>query len=160
MIYKQFSLNINLSYTYLRDILNNAAAQRFQNFGDPTSLKSLTPLGQYNFWINPGDIAVYPNPFDFTRQAVIKPFRYDQTLFQEDGSYLKINDVTFGYTFKKELTKRIGITGLRLYLTGRNLYTFTNYSGPNPESVDGLGRDNSGGYPNSRSYTFGLNVQF
>ena len=160
MIYKQFSLNINVSYTFMRDILNNAAAQRFQSFGDPTLQKSLAPLGEYNFWVNPGDIARYPNPFDFTRQRVVRPFRYDQTLFQEDGSYLKINDVTFGYTFKRELTKRIGITGLRLYLTGRNLYTFTNYSGPNPESVDGLGRDDSGGYPNSRSYTFGLNIQF
>ncbi|SHG98065.1 SusC/RagA family TonB-linked outer membrane protein [Pedobacter caeni] len=160
MIYKQFSLNFNLSFTMKRDILNNAVAERFQNFGRPNVPGSLVPLDRYKFWETSGDVAQYPNPYDFTRQRVIKPFRFDQTLFQEDGSYLKINDVTLGYTFDRQLTKRIGITGLRIYLTGRNLYTFTNYTGPNPESVDALGRDKSEGYPNSRSYTFGLNVQF
>ena len=85
---------------------------------------------------------------------------YNQTLFQEDGSYFKINNVTLGYNFNREKLKRIHITSLRLYATANNVYTFSNYSGPDPELVTALGRDDSGGYPRSRSYTIGFQVQF
>ncbi|MNX82085.1 TonB dependent receptor [compost metagenome] len=81
-------------------------------------------------------------------------------MFQEDGSYLKINTLTLAYTFDKKLASRLGVTSMRVYCTGNNLYTFTNYTGPDPENVTDLGRDNSAGYPSRRSYSIGLNVQF
>jgi len=160
MQYNNFSLSVTGSYTLIRDILNNALASRFQNFQDPVSLSGLVPIEQYNYWKSSGDNATYPNPYDYTRYSQYRPFRYDQTLFQEDGSYFKIGQVTLSYNLKKELIKKWGISSLRVYGTAYNVYTFSNYSGPNPESVTDLGRDTSGGYPNPRSYILGLNVQF
>lgn len=158
--YKGFSLNVNLSLTIGRDIINNALADRLQNYKDPTREGAMVPINEYNAYVNPGDVAAFPNPYDFTRQAQVDPFRYNQTLFQEDGSYIKINDVTLSYNLNRDFTRRFGMNSFRIYGTAKNLHTFSNYSGPNPESVSALGRDSSGGYPNSRSYTLGLSVQF
>lgn len=168
--YKQYSININMSYTYKRDILNNSLSSMFQSFATPLKANSLVPIEQYNYWRSAGDNATYPNPYDYMRfgnygntsstGTEYLPFRYNQTLFQEDGSYLKINSITLSYTFDRKMLSKIGISSARVYVTGNNLYTFTNYSGPDPENVSDLGRDMSGGYPSRRSYSLGLNVQF
>jgi TonB-linked SusC/RagA family outer membrane protein len=143
--YKNFSLNVNFSFTVFRDILNNALAQRFQNYSDPTGSGGLVPLDRFNTWKQPGDIAVYPNPLDYLRYNKYKPFRYDQTLFMEDGSYLKFNNATFAYNIDKKLTKRWGMSSVRIYFSANNIATFSNYSGPDPEVVTVFGRDKSGG---------------
>ncbi|WP_225874847.1 SusC/RagA family TonB-linked outer membrane protein [Pedobacter hiemivivus] len=158
--YKNYSMNLNMSYTLKRDILNNALAERFQNFADPVKQNNLVPLDRYDYWRSAASNAMYPNPYDYPRYDIYRPFRFDQTLFQEDGSYLKINTLTLAYTFDRKFAERLGITSMRIYCTGNNLYTFTNYSGPDPENVTDLGRDNSKGYPSRRSYSLGLNVQF
>ncbi len=167
MMYGPFSLNINCSFTAIRDILNNDLASRFQGFSDPASSlpshatpQGLVPLEAYNYWKASGSNGTYPNPYDYTRASRVSPFRYDQTLFQEDGSYLKINQVTFSYNFKKTVIRKWGMSSARVYCTAYNVYTFSNYSGANPENVTDLGRDISGGYPSPRSYTLGLQVQF
>ena len=83
----------------------------------------------------------------------------------EDGSFLRVSNVTLGYTLPSSLTRKIAIQNLRLYVTGNNLFTFTNYSGYDPE-VDTRrktpltpGVDYSA-YPRSRMYLVGLNVTF
>ncbi|GAA4319642.1 SusC/RagA family TonB-linked outer membrane protein [Compostibacter hankyongensis] len=164
--YKDFSLNISASYTALRDILNNTLAERLRYLSDPFGTAStvgprtIVGLNDVDVWSGPGSVATYPNPFDYARYGGVLPYRADQTLFQEDGSYFKINTVTLAYLLSKKLTQRAGINTIRFYLTCNNVYTFSNYSGPNPENVSALGRDQSGGYPIPRSWTFGLNVEF
>lgn len=83
----------------------------------------------------------------------------------EDGSFLRLNNVTLGYSFPRKLISKISVSQLRVYLTGYNLWTWTNYSGFDPE-VDTQrstpltpGVDWSA-YPRSRSYNVGLNVTF
>ncbi|WP_162915569.1 SusC/RagA family TonB-linked outer membrane protein [Paraflavitalea soli] len=165
LTYKNWTLAINASYTLMRDLLNVTQAKTFQNFYNPTSPNALVPISEYDFWKpgadkTSGNVAKYPNPFDFRRAAAINPYRADQTLFMEDGSYWKINNVTFKYNFNRNWTKRMGITSANVYVTFNNVYTFSNYSGPDPELVTQLGRDNSGGYPNRRSMALGANIQF
>jgi hypothetical protein len=83
----------------------------------------------------------------------------------EDGSFLRINNVTLGYTLPKKLLSKVGITKCRLYATANNLYTFTNYTGFDPETSTrnstGLtpGVD-WGAYPRSRTITVGINLNF
>jgi TonB-linked SusC/RagA family outer membrane protein len=78
----------------------------------------------------------------------------------EDGSYLRIKNVTLGYTLPASLTKRAGLNTLRIYVTANNLYTFTGYKGFDPEvGMDEYGID-KGRYPQARSILFGLNVNF
>lgn len=168
--YKEWSLRADFFFSIKRDIMNNALADRFRNYADPDNSRAdpkeknpgaLVPLDKYDIWRMAGDDAYYPNPFDFTRYTLYDPYRYDQTLFMEDGSYVKFQSATLAYNFDRErFIKRLGISSLRLYLTAGNIYTFSRYSGPDPEMVTSMGRDSSNGYPNRRTYTVGLNVQF
>ena len=82
----------------------------------------------------------------------------------EDASYLKLSNITLGYTFPKKVINKIGLTKLRLYATGNNLFTWTPYTGFDPEvstmsSALTPGVD-FGAYPRSRSFVFGVNVAF
>ncbi|WP_206367071.1 SusC/RagA family TonB-linked outer membrane protein [Sphingobacterium sp. SGG-5] len=163
--YKGISLNAQLSYTYGRDVINAALAKQMESYGSPFGRyggrkeSTLLPLDRYDFWRQSGDVSALPNPFDFRRTAV-RPFRANQTLFMEDGSYLKVNYITLGYNFPREWTQKYSVTSMRVYVTGNNLYSFSSYSGPNPELVTSAGYDRTDGYPTPRSYTVGLSVQF
>ncbi|MFD1145475.1 TonB-dependent receptor [Larkinella insperata] len=80
--------------------------------------------------------------------------------YLEPGGFVKLDNVTVGYNFK---LKTPHVRNLRFYLTGRNLLTFTRYSGVDPEVDDtGLapGIDGRGFYPRTRSFTAGLNIGF
>lgn len=101
----------------------------------------------------------------------------------EDGSYLRLQNVTLGYTLPEKLTRRFLVNKLRVYVSGENLCTFTNYSGYNPEvnsrplsptelnakagksptikspnSVSLSPGEDYGTYPLSRTFMFGLNI--
>lgn len=166
LTYKNFSLNISATYTAIRDILNNALAERIaylsDPFGDHTDKgpRTIVNLNKINYWTKVNTQAAYPNPYDYTRVGAINPYRWDQTLFQENGSYFKINTITFAYLLSKDFSKKIGLRDLRFYLTCNNVITFSPYSGPNPENVSALGRDQSGGYPIPRTWSLGINVDF
>lgn len=76
-----------------------------------------------------------------------------------DASYWKIKNITVGYTFSKNLIKKIGIESLRIYANVLNPFTFTDYKGFDPEWADAGISDGTGG-PSSITYQFGLNVKF
>ena len=82
----------------------------------------------------------------------------------EDGSFVRIRNVSLGYTFPNSMLKPLGVKSLRAYLTGQNLYTFTKYPGYDPEtSSEGSGLSRGGdylGYPSARTLIVGLNVTF
>lgn len=158
--YKNFRLDVYASFTAKRTILNNALADRLNLLKDPFGDRAVVPVGDLNMWNRPGDIAKYPYAYDYTRYNDIQPFRADQSLWEEDGSYLKINTITFSYMFQKHFARRLGVQNIRVYLSAENLHTFTRYTGPNPENVTNMGRDASGGYPVPRKYNIGLNVEF
>lgn len=77
--------------------------------------------------------------------------------YLQDASYLRLKNLTFGYTVPTNVTKRLGIEQVRLFFAGDNLITFTKYPGLDPE------RGGSGSfvqYPQNKIYSFGLNVKF
>lgn len=81
----------------------------------------------------------------------------------EDGSFLRINNLTVGYTLPKTLTSRAKVNTLRFYVTLNNLYTFTKYTGYDPEVNTRRGTPLTPGvdyaaYPRSRAFLFGLNL--
>ena len=158
--YKNFRLSTNMSYIIRRDIINAALADRFATYADPLSQKALVPISAYNFWTPENRVADYPNPHDFTRSRIINPFRYDQTLFMEDGSYLKINNASLSYALPKKWLNKIKIRQITVTGSVNNIWTFSNYSGINPENVNSLGYDLSGGYPNARNWAFGTQILF
>ena len=89
----------------------------------------------------------------------------NSTRFVEDGSYLRLKSLTLAYNINPKSLERMKIQKLSLYVTGQNLLTFTKYSGFDPE-VNAFGRSATelgidyGTYPQSRTITFGVNVEF
>lgn len=94
-----------------------------------------------------------------TRQMVLSDWAV------EDGSYLRMSTLTVGYTVPTKLVSRYRISNLRFYVTGSNLFCWTNYSGYDPE-VSSMRRTNLtpgidySAYPKSRQVIFGLNLNF
>ncbi len=90
---------------------------------------------------------------------------YDITSrFIEDGSFLRLKNITLGYTLPEVLTRRFYVSKLRIYATAQNLFCLTNYSGYDPE-VSVLSSPLTpgfdwGAYPKSRVFTFGVELQF
>lgn len=158
--YKNFTINVNGSFTAKRTILNNALADRLNLMRNPYGLKAVVPLDDIDMWRQPGDIAKYPYAYDYNRIDVVSPYRYDQTLWAEDGTYLKINNIVLSYMFDRKLVRSWGFNNLRVYISMDNVHTFSSYSGPNPENVTSMGRDISEGYPVPRTYNVGCNIEF
>ena len=81
----------------------------------------------------------------------------NSTRFIEDGSYLRLKNLQIGYTLPKNITEKFHCSRLRFYITASNLLTITKYSGYDPEVGSGV---DYGNYPQSRTFTFGLNATF
>ena len=83
--------------------------------------------------------------------------------YVEDGSYLRIQNVQLGYSLPGAVLEKINMDKLRIYMGVNNLYTFTKYSGYNPDvsnaSPLGAGVD-LGQYPQTRTFTTGVNISF
>ena len=85
--------------------------------------------------------------------------------FVEDGSYVRLKAITLAYNFNPDFLNKFGVNRLSVYTTGQNLLTFTDYSGFDPE-VNAFGRSATelgvdyGTYPQARTVTFGVNVEF
>jgi TonB-linked SusC/RagA family outer membrane protein len=96
------------------------------------------------------------NPNDVTS-------RYTHSYFVEDGSFLRLQDITIGYTLPSKITRKWNIERLRFYVTGSNVFCWTKYSGYDPEVDIQSGLTPSvdyNRYPRSHGYLFGLNVTF
>jgi TonB-linked SusC/RagA family outer membrane protein len=159
--YGNFSLNVYCSYTAIRSVLNNSLAQRLTALSNPFGTSAIPTPGNLRIWRGAGDAtATYANVYNYAHEQYMNNFRGEQTLWQEDGSYFKINQATLSYNLPKDLVKRLGLNAIRTTFTASNLAVFTPYSGPNVENVNNLGKDIDGAYPNPRIYTLGLNVNF
>ena len=102
-----------------------------------------------NIWTTPGQITDVP--------GLNSPREFDDTLL-EDASFLRLKNLQISYTLPQKWIKKTGFLGnLRVYAIGRNLLTFTNYSGYDPEVDSNL---QLGVYPNSKQYTVGVELTF
>ncbi len=84
-----------------------------------------------------------------------RPFGYIDSRYVQSSSYLKLRNLTVGYDLKIKELKKVRIEGIRFYATASNLFTITPYKGYDPEVSSGT---DSGAYPSSRTFTFGVNV--
>jgi outer membrane receptor protein involved in Fe transport len=79
-----------------------------------------------------------------------------------DGDYMRLKNLVISYTFPHQMTRKIGMENLKVYASAENLLTFTKYHGYDPEISSGgtsLGID-YGVYPQPRTFSVGVNVQF
>lgn len=149
--YKNFNLNIFLQGSVGNDIFNASK-------GDTQGMYDLKNQSTkvLQRWRTPGQVTDVPKA-GFNIQP--------STYFIEDGSYLRIKDITLSYNFRGGLLSRLGVSRLQPYVTATNLITFTKYEGMDPE-VNQWGTNGAvqgidwGTYPHSKSFVFGLNVEF
>jgi TonB-dependent starch-binding outer membrane protein SusC len=138
LTYKSFDFEIS-TYGMLGQLVLNATAMELNN---PARLPSLNV------------------PDNYVTDKITSPMTYS-SYWVEKASFLRIQSVSLGYTMH---AKKMGIEKLRLYITGENLFVFTNYTGVDPEvSIEGLdspGMDWFNAYPRPRRFSFGINVSF
>lgn len=114
-----------------------------------------------NFWTPTNTNTSIPRPIKSSSNHNIEI----SDRYVEDGSYIRIQNVTLGYSLPQDFLSRTKISKVRLYAGVQNLYTFTKYTGYDPEigsfnqSPLLAGVDN-GRYPSPRTYTIGLNLEF
>lgn len=149
--YKGFNLSILLQGSVGNDIYN---VSRMDSEGMFDGRNQTTRVLER--WRVPGQKTDVPR-VGFNQQ--------NSTYYLEDGSYLRVKDITLSYDIPRSILKKMYLTRLMPYISFNNLLTFTNYSGRDPE-VNQYG--NSGGiqgidwgtYPLSRSFVLGLKVEF
>ncbi|MGO4290545.1 SusC/RagA family TonB-linked outer membrane protein [Chitinophaga sp. RAB17] len=153
--------NLNLSFSFYfaggMNILNSKTAVRY-DFVNHDGQSNLESVKDITYWQHPENMKTYPqyNPWS----AVI-PYRADQDLFLEDGSFIKLRTVSLGYDLAgTRWMKRLapGISRCYVYATGNNLLTFTAYTGGDPELTYYNGYDNGYAIPIPKTYTIGLKL--
>jgi TonB-linked SusC/RagA family outer membrane protein len=96
-------------------------------------------------------------------QGLVDNARFSSDRWLEDGSYVRLRNIQLGYTFENSLLDKFNLSNLRIYISGQNLLTFTEYSGLDPDvQGNGIlerGVDN-GNWPSNRIVSMGLNVEF
>ncbi len=115
---------------------------------------------QLDRWQQPGDITDVPKLGAKNYAGDLRPSR-----LVEDGSYIRLKNLTIGYTLPGSLTRKLGIQKLRLYATGQNVITITDYSGLDPELTGTAATVLTQGiefftFPNPRIFTGGVSVIF
>jgi TonB-dependent starch-binding outer membrane protein SusC len=168
--FKGFDASVNFNWVYGNQIYNatkielTAAYYKYRNTLTST-LNSYTQID----WATGSrvtDAATLTSMNENADMWAAPTGRYATTSWAiEDGSFLRLNNVTVGYTLPKKFTTKFYIQKLRVYASGYNLATFTKYTGYDPE-VDSRrstpatpGVDYSA-YPKSRSYNVGVNITF
>jgi TonB-linked SusC/RagA family outer membrane protein len=175
--YKGFDLTIFMNFVVGNDVFNMST----QRFIGPylANQNSLAKMANRFMLIDP---ATGKETTNLARLAELNPNQYSSDImwnistnnktaisdhssyYIEDGSYLRLNTITLGYTLPKKIVNRAKISNARLYCTMNNICTITGYSGYDPEvsaSSSALtpGIDNSS-YPRSKSWVVGVNLTF
>ncbi len=172
--YKNFDLSVYLSGSYGNEVVN-WVRRDLQNARENTNLltsaldyaqlgliRSDGPDDYRNVHIIGGD--KHAARLAASSATNVSNYRFSNR-FIEDGSFLRIQSVSLGYTVPSNWVSRIGIQNLKLYCNMQNIYTFTKYKGYDPEigSADQdvllTGLDDYR-YPTPQIYTFGLNITF
>ncbi len=149
--WKNFDLSIFIQGSQGNDIFN---ASRMETEGMYDGKNQTTRV--LDRWQIPGQITDVPKANFIMRNS---------TYFVEDGSYLRLKNISLAYNFSVEKLKRLGVTRIQPYLSASNLLTLTKYTGMDPE-VNQWGNSGAvqgidwGTYPHSRSFVVGINLGF
>jgi len=155
LTYQNFELNVFLQFSYGNDIFNGTRIYIESMKGGDNQTTAVLDR-----WRQPGDETHIP------RATELDPNNNNRisSRFIEDGSYLRVKNVTLSYRLDRNLASRLGMRSARVFLTGQNLLTFTNYSGMDPEvnyagqSTLVMGTDFFT-HPQVRTVSLGINIE-
>jgi hypothetical protein len=180
--YKNFDLSIFMNFSYGNDIYNANKLEFSNQYGVDGNMLSIMN-GRWNVIDEKGNliqkqtnsttvIGISPDSLSAVNAGatIWQPIRtttgfLPMSFAVEDGSFLRINNVTLGYTLPKHILQRAKISNLRVYVTAYNVATITGYSGYDPDV--NVKRNNPltpgvdyAAYPRGRTYVAGINLSF
>lgn len=170
--YKGFDMSMFFNFMYDFDVLN-ANKIMLTTWADNKENNFLMDIASTKRWRNFDDmgneIRYQPEILaEFNKDAMMwnptsigRPISMSYAV--EDGSFLRLNSATVGYTLPVSLTKKVGLSKVRFYVSGNNLFILTGYSGYDPEVNIATGLTPNidyNRYPRSRTYTFGAQLTF
>ena len=158
MSYKDIDFSFTFQGEFGASIYNDAG--RFQSAnGDGFDNQT---VDQLNRWQQPGDITNVPQARLFGGNGTQHSTRYLQ-----DSDFIRLRNITLGYTIPNHITKKYFIERFRVYFAGFNLLTFTDYDGYDPESTNDTNANSNiqvgtsfYSAPAAKTYTLGLNIDF
>jgi hypothetical protein len=158
--YKNFSLNVQMTFSQGAQLLSLFRRMVGVYHGDRNGM-----IEQLNRWRSPEEPG---DGWHFRATRTPTGWQRDvSSAWVEDASYLRIRNVSLSYDFDSSLANKLYLRGMRVFVTGQNLYTWTKYKGYDPENTSEVGEQNArarggdyAGYPAARSIIFGLNVSF
>lgn len=177
--YKNFDLGLYFNWSYGNEIYNVNKLGSLYGYKESGVYENKLAFlkGSYKiFDIVDGNLKELKSPaeLDAVNANATLPLCYNEqgvvsTLGIEDGSYLRLNTMTLGYTLPKQWLNKAGISNLRVYGTVYNLFTITGYSGLDPEVSANANLNHAvyptpgldwGTYPRARSFVVGVNLSF
>ncbi len=112
-----------------------------------------------NRWTGEGTSNSFPR-LTTTAADTNNNFTTQSDFYLQDGDYLRLKTIQLGYSLPTEVVGKIGLQRTRIYVTGENVFTFTKYTGYDPEVGGGVFGLDKGYYPQAKSYMLGINVAF
>lgn len=162
--YKNFSLNAFINFVSGNKVYNSNR-ELFDADGAYPQYNSMVLKEGWSRWEKPGDQATHPKAVVNGNRNAYKP----SSRFLEDGSYIRLRNVTLAYNLPESFNQKLKVSNIRLFVSGDNLVTLTKFSGMDPEvsqldDPDGNGGPSNGvigmKYPISKKILFGVNVSF
>ncbi|MCI4442862.1 MAG: TonB-dependent receptor [Lentimicrobium sp.] len=155
-----FGLTINMDYkgfdfmAFAQGATGNKIFQGLRRLDIPNANYQTEALGR---WTGPGTSTDYPR---LTNSDTNGNFGNMSNFYLEDGDYLRLKVVSFGYSLPNDIIAKSKLSKLRFFVTGENLLTLTKYTGYDPEIGGNVLGIDKGYYPQAKTYMFGVNVQF
>lgn len=152
--YKNFTLDAFMNFIYGNKVYNYNR-ELFDADGAYPTFNSMVLQDGWSRWEQEGDIATHP-------KAVLNGNRASNKVssrYLEDGSYLRLRNVTLSYDVPAAFAGKLKLQSLRVFVSGDNLWTLTDFSGLDPE-VDVSTGSSATRYPSSRKLLLGVNVNF
>jgi len=166
-------LSFLLNYSIGNKVYNKVLADRIKSVSWTASTNVNYPGGQSNL-LDVSDLDVWTPTHTNAKYPVLNPWRYylfssydfignyetNTSLFLEDGSFVRLSNITFGYDFSPKFLQRAKIRRLRVFGGLENVFILTKYHGVDPENVDNFGYDIGNGYPVPKKFNIGFNFEF
>ena len=150
--WKGLNLSAFFEYKYGNKVL--IVENRYLN-SDGSQMSMNQTARSLNFWKAPGDTGVFPKPVAGNSS---NSYQFASTRWLQDGSYLRIKDITLSYNLPEKWMQAIKLKGIKVYVSALNLFTFHDVDFWDPErGLDGMG---TGVYPMTKSFVGGLEVSF
>ncbi|WP_317195548.1 SusC/RagA family TonB-linked outer membrane protein [Echinicola shivajiensis] len=153
MEFKNFYLNATMAYSK-GAMVYHSARELFDSDGAYPTYNFMKLQDGWSRWSPDNPNATHPQPVFAGNNNAHKP----SSRYLEDASFMRMRNITLGYTIPAQITEAWKINGLSAYISADNLFTITDYSGLDPEAA--VNGDNSSPYPIPRRISFGVNLTF